>query len=369
MKNVLFISHIANLSGAPLVLLNLLKEIKQIDPEKELRLIQIHGGPNTKDFKKLANVYTCEEEDNKVWCRWLPFSINRRVNKWRYKKWLKQTNFDYIYANTVESLNKAIEIKQELKIPIIAHIHEAEFSFRCYGITKQILQQCDSFIAVSSIVVNALNDYGVDNTKIKVIRPFSANLDLIDSYQETVTTSDRLSSFVVGLSGYGSWRKGTDLFPLLVKKFVTKYPDVDCKFVWVGYTNDIELDYETKRLNIESYIIRTGVVDNPIDYYRQFNVMVLTSREDPFPLVCMECAALAKPIILFENSSGIVDLVKHEESGLVVPYLDVDAMCDAIYRLYKDAGLAKSLGENARRILKKEFDMHVSLKLLLDFIM
>lgn len=369
MKNVLFISHIANLSGAPLVLLNLLQEIKQKYPQNNLYVMQIHGGPNIKDFLKYSDVYTCEHGDNNREYKFLPYRIRKKIDQWRYKRWITRPKFELIYANTIESLKKAIEIKHQIGTPIIAHIHEAEYSFRLYGITREMLNQCDSFIAVSSIVVKALNDYGVDNNKIRIIRPFSENLFHIKNIDTTFRISDiEENTFVIGLSGYGSWRKGTDIFPLIVKNFITQHSTIPCKFIWVGYTDDKEMEYEINKLEIGNYIIRTGIVGNPLDYYNRFNIFLLTSREDPFPLVCMECAALRKPIILFEKASGIADMIKNEESGLIVPYLDIQAMSDAIYRLYENKELRKKLGDNAYNALRNNFNEEKSLKELIKII-
>ena len=54
-----------------------------------------------------------------------------------------------------------------LHIPILAHIHEMEYTFRQYKIKKEIIQQCDSFIAVSSTVASTLESYGTKKEKIK----------------------------------------------------------------------------------------------------------------------------------------------------------------------------------------------------------
>ena len=363
MKKILFINHIANYTGAPLVLLSLLQDIKRKHPDVKLYVLNLLHGPMERELNDVANVYTPYSDDCRGIRKLLPFRFRRKIIERKFEKWLLEPQFDLIYANTIASIKKAVEIKRILKIPIIAHVHEMEYSFRLYGMKSDLISQCDKFIAVSTLVLTTLEKYGVDKSKITIIPPFSNNLDKINvlSRQFIIPEVDD-GDFVIGFSGYGSWRKGTDLLPLIVYSFKKKYPDVRCKFVWVGYTDKAAIEYDAKMLNVWDDIILTGAVPNPMDYYNKFDIFVLLSREDPFPLVCMECAALGKPVILFEGGSGIVDLVKHDISGIHVSYLDIDAMTDAIYRLYESIHLRIRLGESNRQLLNSNFSKQASLE-------
>lgn len=368
MKNVLFINHESWRTGAPLVLLSLLREIKRQNPNKKLYVLELKAGPISDEFKAVADVMTVDFSSRSGIKNILPQRLVSHLNYRHYIKWLQRSGFELIYANTIASIPTAVKIKKLLNVPILAHIHEMEYTFRQYGVKKEIIQQCDKFIAVSSPVVKTLNAYGIAFDKITVIPPFSDNLTAINSIDKSFRINGvKDGDFVVGLSGMGSWRKGTDLFPLIVKRFKEKYPNVKCKFVWVGYTDKAAIEYDAKMLNVWDYIILTGAVSNPMDYYNKFDIFVLTSREDPFPLVCMECAALAKPIILFDKGSGIVDLVRHGQSGLHVPYLDIYAMSDAIYTLYVDNKTKATLGNNLRNMLHASFEKDVSLNKIISF--
>lgn len=167
-----------------------------------------------------------------------PYRIRKRLNAWLYQRWIKKPHFDLIYANTIASIEKAVELKAQLHIPILAHIHEMEYTFKQYRVKKEIIQQCDTFIAVSTPVKETLMAYCIDNSKISLIPPFSHNLELVGHVDINLKIDGiQDGDYIIGMSGQGGWRKGTDLLPMLVKKFVTKYPEVPCKFVWVGYTD------------------------------------------------------------------------------------------------------------------------------------
>lgn len=289
------------------------------------------------------------------------------LNEWLFRTWAKRQHFDLIYANTVGSLPKAIELKQTLKAPVLLHIHETERTCIRRGITKEMMRKCDQFVSVSSLSTHALESYGVKRENIHVIPPFSEHLGNIKVQCIDHPEIDK-DTFVIGMSGVGGWRKGSDVFPMIVKRFITKYPKVKCKFVWLGALNPAETPYDLKQLGIEKYVVTPGLVKNPMQYYKRFDVFLLTSREDPFPLVCMENAALGNPIILFEGTSGIVDLVRNGETGIAVPYLDVEAMADSIYLLYSQPDLRNRLGSNVCKLLQSDFGKKQSLDKLLHLL-
>src|SRR5262249_48407495 len=70
------------------------------------------------------------------------------------------------------------------------------------------------------------------------------------------------------------------------------------------------------------------------------------SREDPFPLVCLEAAALGVPVVCFEGAGGIREFVEND-AGFVVPYLDVRGAADAIVALARSRELRNRLGARA----------------------
>ena len=366
MKNILFISHEGSRTGAPLVLLSLLKAMAaSFTPPIKVNVLFLGDGPIIEDFKHYAKVFLYD--DSSGMRRLLPYSKRLKYNRFMFRRWAKRQHFDLIYANTIASLAEAIELKTCIHVPIWLHIHEGYRTCLSRGITKDMIEQCDRFISVSSLCTKALTEFGVKQAKISVIPPFSDNLD-ITSVKECQFDEIPKDTFVVGMSGTGGWQKGSDLFPLIVKRFVSLYPEANVKFVWLGRLRQSEIGYDLHQLGIEKFVITPGLVKNPMEYYKRFDVFMLTSREDSFPLVCMENASLGNPTILFENTSGIVDLIVDGESGLVVPYLDLDAMCQAIYRLYSDKGLRLKLGENARKRLNNCFRKENSIQQILQLL-
>jgi glycosyltransferase involved in cell wall biosynthesis len=91
----------------------------------------------------------------------------------------------------------------------------------------------------------------------------------------------------------------------------------------------------------------TGEVADPERYFPEFDVFALVSREDPFPLVCLEAALQGKPSLCFAGGGGMPELIE-EDAGIVVPYLDVQAMAGHVVELVKNPALRMKLGKRAR---------------------
>ena len=66
------------------------------------------------------------------------------------------------------------------------------------------------------------------------------------------------------------------------------------------------------------------------------------------------------------NVSGIPELVRHEETGLLVPPADAEGLANAIARLAGDEALRQRLSRAARERLEKEFNIEKSVDRLLE---
>ncbi len=72
-----------------------------------------------------------------------------------------------------------------------------------------------------------------------------------------------------------------------------------------------------------------------------------TSYGEGVPKALMEAAASARPIIA-TDVPGCREIVRHGETGLLIPAGDTDALCDAIRRLSLDPDLRRTMGSKGR---------------------
>ncbi|MCH9763894.1 MAG: glycosyltransferase family 4 protein [Gammaproteobacteria bacterium] len=86
-----------------------------------------------------------------------------------------------------------------------------------------------------------------------------------------------------------------------------------------------------------------------IEIYHAADVLVLPSRGDAWGLVVNEAMAAENAIIISEDAGCVDDLVFHEETGLLVPPKDIDALVLAMKYLTADDGVRKKIATQAKQ--------------------
>ena len=88
--------------------------------------------------------------------------------------------------------------------------------------------------------------------------------------------------------------------------------------------------------------------------YARAAVVACPSRREGFGVACLEAMAHARPVVA-TAVGGLRDLVVHEETGLVVPPGDPDALRTALLDLLGDLELRRRLGAAGRRRAQERF--------------
>lgn len=358
MKKLLFVSHDASRTGAPIVLLSFLNWLKQ-QKGYEITVYLRQGGELQNDFTQIAKTYLPPKENfsQKIVKRIFKQDKNE---KRQIPVGLLAQHFDLIYLNTIACLDIAPLFKANFKCPVICHIHENEFTINNHYpefVAEKNLLAIDRFIAVSKNTQTSFSTtYGVNTDKINLIYEF-VDLNKMKTPsipKEKVKHQLGLTNeFIVGGSGLTTWRKGIDLFLRLAIEVNKLRPNNNIKLMWVGFiTNEFnsQYTYEVRRLGIKDKIIFTGSVPTPQNYFQVFDVFALTSREDPFPLVAIEAASLGKPILCFKEAGGIEEFVEDGETGFIIPYADVTAMAIKILELQDNCTRCITMGEKSGNV-------------------
>jgi len=97
------------------------------------------------------------------------------------------------------------------------------------------------------------------------------------------------------------------------------------------------------------------------------HVFVLPSTIEGLPVTLMEAMA-ARVSVVATAITGIPELVRDGETGLLVPPRAPVALADAIETLLNDSALAGRLAENAHRLVSEEFDLRKNARRLAELI-
>ena len=101
-------------------------------------------------------------------------------------------------------------------------------------------------------------------------------------------------------------------------------------------------------------LVARGFDPDPRGVLASFDVFVLPSRSESFPLSILEAMLAGRPVVASDVGS-VPEAVLDGETGLLVPPGDAAALADALRRLLDDPELRRRMGERGRTIVRERF--------------
>jgi predicted HAD superfamily hydrolase/glycosyltransferase involved in cell wall biosynthesis len=343
---VIFLSHEASQTGAPAVLLSLMRWVKKNTSIKFSIIIGSQGVWN-KRFEEIAPCFYLDHaHKNGLTAELRDFC---------------GSNVQSIYVNTIASGSYAEHLKY-LGAEFITHVHEMENVFEVFEAQFLSLSKiCNKYIAVSPGSVESLRKRNIDGREISFLKPF---IEPFDFYRSKRHLQGK-KTIIFGC-GAVEKRKGFDLFCetalTLLRRGVA-----DFKMIWIGSASgkDLNPESEIESRHLAGFVEWVGPKENPREYFASGDIFLLTSREDPYPLVCMEAAEAGMPIVCFGSEAGGMHTFVEDDAGIVVKYLDVGDMASSVLELIKDVDKRLSMAECARtKVSERHYVDSVAPKIL-----
>jgi glycosyltransferase involved in cell wall biosynthesis len=363
---ILFVSHFANMSGAPLLLLEIISEFKKRSAVP-FRILIVEDGEISKEFEKLGETFIWNKKQNvrprsfagRVINQYLKLSL--KIHHRQILSRLKDTS--HVFFNTIT--NGHIQ-KQLLfsKGTFICYVHELEAAIHI-ATSKEgleiVLKSTDLFLACSQAVKqNLAVNYGVKAEAIEVVNYSMANVCREKKTYEAFIEAFKVKSnipagaVVIGIAASGEWRKGFDMFMPLVSVYFNLYPQSDIYFVWKGFRHETAAAffdlYDYRKFNNTGRVILLPHGNDSIETIACFDIHLLLSREDPYPLVVLEAASFAIPTVSFAGAGGSPEFIE-EDAGFCVPYGDLVKLSQKLHGLAHDKETRNSMGIKARQKL------------------
>jgi glycosyltransferase involved in cell wall biosynthesis len=386
-RRVLFVLHNALRTGAPILLLQFLRWLRantSVDFEVVLR----EGGDLSAEFAALAPVWQTEPTPGRLaratmrvaqrlgWMTSLEDAhIGRMVRQMSHRR------FGLVYSNTFWN-GAFVSQLGVLGCRVVTHVHELESNILRPGREnlRLVKSHTSRYIACSDAVKsNLIERHGIERDRIDVIHGFVEARGALTCAQRTEARArTRLelgipeNAYVVGAAGTTNWAKSPDLLVHLAYAIHRRRPARPVHFVWLGggrpqshSLNELRLDAQTA--GIGDIMHFPGSRPNAAEYFCAFDVFALVSREDSFPLACLEAASLGMPILCFDRAGGAREFVE-DDCGFVVPYLEIDVMAERTLELLASDELRRRMGERAKAKVRERHDVTVGAPRVLDVI-
>jgi glycosyltransferase involved in cell wall biosynthesis/GT2 family glycosyltransferase len=351
LKRLVVVSHDAHSHGAQKNILHLVRTLVR---EFGIQVHVLLGGPGQLEeaFRSSAPTERIEGGfvDTTAWD-----AVARR---------LRVDGYSVALCNTVVAA-QAIEPLRAAGMRVICLVHELPSLIRDYGLlhaAQQAAQYADAVVFASAFVRDRFTTLAGPIVHQCVVRPqglYTPVAPRADHAKLRAEARKRLGAgpadqIILG-AGYGDLRKGIDLWPLLIRQVLSERPDV--LFVWSGGVEPKLLTWLQHDLEVAGHTERLRLLDPDEDMqllYPSADIFVVTSREDPFPSAVLEALAHGVPVIAFDESGGIVELIRETGSPLA-PYLDIEAMAASIVQLLGDEAKRRSIGQAGQRRIEQDF--------------
>jgi glycosyltransferase involved in cell wall biosynthesis len=359
---ILLVSHNASRLGAPLCLLQLAEELARFD-DFDCRIVLDRGGELAEAFARIAPTLEVDalEAHGVARCQ---------VPELLAALYRQYAGHGVAICNTA-ALSSYYVAFAARDVPVLAWVHELPTTIELYyggrTIVEQIVRAARRIITPSRFVRRALIErYGVAPEQVLAMHyGVKSPLDLARRVRVRALIRADLgvspdARLVLGC-GTVDLRKGVDLFAQVARRVLLSGEKTegdfsfDIWFIWVGHLSDPALknwlSHDAETAGIKDRIRFVGPCDDPSPYFQAADVFVLTSREDPFPCVNLEAIASGLPVVAFEGAGGAPEVL--DRAGVVVPYLDVDAMGEAVVRLLSDDRAREAAGRAALELARQ----------------
>ena len=161
-------------------------------------------------------------------------------------------------------------------------------------------------------------------------------------------------------------------FDILLQALSLLPADLHWRFTHIGGgTEIVALKALADTLGLQRRITWKGALDQKevLAEYRTNDIFALACRitadgdRDGLPNVLVE-ASSQRLVCLSTNISGVPELLKDGDNGLLVPPEDPQALALALERLIRDPALRQRLGQAAEQRVRDHFDYHASIRQL-----
>jgi glycosyltransferase involved in cell wall biosynthesis len=379
MKRFLAVTHTASVTGAPMNLIHLLRWIRD-HTGIEVHTLVLEDGPLVPRFAECGGVTVIDRHTTAKLLSLAERGLNRMgaasvegvVASARLAPQLRGLDgFDVAYLNSATSIRIARHLPAVgLRV---SHVHELEVALRTMEPPDHdaLCTYPDAWIAASQPVSDFLvGEMALPADRVLLHEEFIAAHALsertvsvreVEACRRQIPELPTAAAVVVGC-GTLDWRKGPDLFIQLACE-VRRRDRRPVHFVWIGGEHR-GAEWERVRSDRDragaDHVHFLPTVADPAPWFATADVFALTSREDPLPLVCLECGVLGTPVVTYRNG-GIPGLLQRSGPAAaagIVDHLDVNAMADRILALLHSDELRAAAGDQLRRRILGNHDVY-----------
>ena len=371
---ILVVSHEASRTGAPILAWNICRELRH---RCNVVALLLGGGGIASYFAEACDIVV-GPYDRPIRN---PMAVGPIVNEIcdRY-------NIDVALVNSIES-SAVLPTLAERFVPAVLLVHEFFAYTRPRERFVAAMRMATAVVFSARIVQrNALTprtrqaveaSHVLAQGKCEIPAGVSTGATAIAELAKIETLAQpggRKCFFVLGV-GTVQYRKGVDLFVATAAEVRRLAPDAAVAMLWIGHGFDPEKDlgysaYVQEQIAVAG-IDSVAIVDEieslePV--YARADVLFLSSRLDPMPNVAIDAMSIGKPVICFDNATGVAEVLADHPSTAecILPSASIGDAARLILRLRSSPAFADAVSAAVRDLAARYFHMPTYVTRLFD---
>jgi len=276
-------------------------------------------------------------------------------------RWARQRRFDVIHCHWPFPHGlMALPAARWSGAKVVAMCHGAELAMaRRKPWVRKILKQC--LLKSDVLACNSSHTQGEIERlcgRQAAVIPYGATLRDAATAPEPKPPGDTAT---ILFTGRHIQRKGVPFLlralPAILQRRKVKLlitGDGDRRQEWEALARELQLGDAVEFLGIVSNE-RLGQLYRACDVYVLPAIFDDRGDTEGLGVVLIEALQNARPVVA-SAVGGIVDVIQHGKTGLLVPEKNPQALADAVLRLLDDPALAQRLGQQGRAEAERQFD-------------
>jgi len=226
---------------------------------------------------------------------------------------------------------------------------------------KYLSSKVDAWVAISSKIHSILVDYGVDRSKVSLIKSsipepnyrYKNKAEAKSVLLNSLGLSEKNSVPLIAFASAIDSQKNPILFVNLIHQL--KKQGLSFSAIMAG-SGKLEGQVRAKiqELGLKDEISYLGFRENIQDIFQAIDIFVLPSKNEGLGTVLLE-AAYSNSSIIASDVGGIGEIVLHEKTGLLAEAGNIDSFTHLAQKLIGKPAYAEQLANNAKEHVKKEF--------------
>ena len=257
---------------------------------------------------------------------------------------------DVIHAQSVNIMPQASRLARQLNCPVVLTVGDQSEAARIANASG--LDTCKAIVCVSESVRNAIPQTpSLEGIEQRVIHP---GVCLPEEHEiEPVLPDDREA--VVGMAGPLEILKGGSFFLRACHRVIERGHNIRVIVTGSG-PEERNLRRLSTSLELDD---RLTFVDDAAEmkaYFSAIDIFCLPSLQQGLGVLMLEAMAFGRPVIA-SGVGGILSVISDDNTGLIVPPSDSQAIAEQMLNLLENRPYARKLASAGRQLVETHFNI------------